>query len=142
MYQNIILTTSEHKNEASTYAQQCGGVVITSCTVFIEQNGSFSETESSSTVYEAYGLKVMDGYEKCESDEKNCDTTSNYPIIEDALCQAGKMVNPRIYIVCSDVAFSNEYGMLYKSAEILNKIPNLNLWIIANDGRLRFFPKP
>lgn len=145
MYENIILTTLEHKNEASLFVQQYGGTVATSCTVFIEQNGSFSETSSSLTVCEAYGLKITEWYEKYESNEGNYTTTYNNSIIEHALSQAGIMVDPQTYIIsldgASSINISNEYDMLYSSAEILNRTPNLNVWIIGKDGHLRFYPK-
>jgi len=141
MHENIILTTPEYENEASSFVQQYGGLVMTSCAVFVEQNGNFSETPSSLTWNEAYGLKVVDGYEKHESYEENYSTTPSYAAIEQTLSQAGIMVNPRVYVISSDSVFSNEYEMLYRSAEILNKISGLNVWIIKEDGQLKFFPK-
>jgi len=133
MYKSIILTTPEYKNEASSLAQQCGGVVIISYNVFIEQNGSFSETESSSTACQKSGLKVVEGYEDCETN-----ATSNYQDIEQALSRTGVMIDPQTYIISSSV---DDYDTLFNFAQNINRVTELDMWIIGKDGRAKFIPK-
>ncbi len=126
MYNNIILATSEDQDKASTFAQQIGSSLIAvSSTACLEQNGVLSETKSSSTLCEVCELKIKEGYSVSE--------------IEGDFSKIGKMIDAQTYVISWA---GDDYSTLCRFAEDLNRISDLNVWIVGEDGLVRFLPKP
>lgn len=136
MEQNIFLTTSQYQNNASTFAQQYGGVVAVSYTVFVSQDGNLSTTNSNSTIHEIWGLKIVEWHQNNED---------YYVVVENIFSRVGVMILPDIFLISSSgdslLNFNDEYSALRNYAETLNKNSDVNVYVIGSEEITNCYPK-
>jgi len=107
MSETICITNKEYHDVASTLAQQCGGVFVVSCTVFINQDGGLSLTKGTSTIDETQGLTLLEWY--CNNDYVGSE-------VEKTFSTSGIMVMPDTYVIS---------GNVYNGVNILNRNTNI-----------------